>query len=351
MDKARWRRPRGQEVIRSGAATVGAVNPPDINDIERAATAISGVAVRTPLLPAVALSRRLGRSVFVKPEMLQVTGSFKFRGAYSFISRIPIADRGRGVVAYSSGNHAQGVAAAAARFGIAATIVMPADAPATKTARTLAHGATVVPYDKSTQNREEMAAGIAADTDATLIPPFDHPWTMAGQGTIGLEIAADWDQSGEAPIVLVPAAGGGLAAGIALALEARLPGGCVHLVEPVGYDDHARSLASGERTPAVGQPVTICDALVAPLPGEVTFQVNRRLAGGAHAVTDAAVRVAMAAVFADLRLVVEPGGAVGIAALVEGMVPGDGPVVVVLSGGNVDLDVLTDAIAAADAKS
>ena len=324
------------------------MNPPDISDIERAATTIAGVAVRTPLVPVVAASRRLGRSVFVKPEMLQVTGSFKFRGAYNFISRIPAAERGRGVVAYSSGNHAQGVAAAAARFGIAATIVMPADAPATKTARTLAHGATVVPFDRATQSREEMAASIAADTGATLIPPFDHPWTMAGQGTIGLEIAADWDRAMEAPIVLVPAAGGGLAAGIALALEARLPGACVHLVEPVGYDDHGRSLASGERTPVVGAPVTICDALIAPLPGEITFEVNRRLAGGAHAVTDAAVRQAMAAVFADLRLVVEPGGAAGMAAVSEGMVPGDGPVVVVLSGGNVDVELLAGVLQEAE---
>ena len=321
------------------------MNPPDIADIERAAATISGVAVRTPLLPEVVASRRLGRSVFVKPEMLQVTGSFKFRGAYNFISRIPAAERGRGVVAYSSGNHAQGVAAAAARFGIAATIVMPADAPATKTARTLAHGATVVPFDRATQSREAMAANIADETGATLIPPFDHPWTMAGQGTIGLEIAADWERGAEAPIVVVPAAGGGLAAGIGLALEARLPGACVHLVEPVGYDDHALSLARGERIPAPGQPVTICDALVAPLPGEITFEVNRRLVGGAHAVSDTAVRAAMGAVFADLRLVVEPGGAAGMAALLEGMVPGDGPVVVVLSGGNVDLDVLRDAIA------
>lgn len=320
------------------------MNPPDITDIERAAATISGVAVRTPLLPAVATTRRLGRSVFVKPEMLQVTGSFKFRGAYNFISRIAAEDRGRGVVAFSSGNHAQGVAAAAARFGIPATIVMPTNAPATKTARTRAHGATVVPYDPATENREKIAADIAAESGATLLPPFDHPWTIAGQGTIGLEVAADWDRNLVAPIVLVPAAGGGLAAGIALALEAKLPGACVHLVEPVGYDDHARSLASGERTPVVGNPDSICDALLAPMPGEITFRVNRRLAGGAHAVTDAAVRRAMAVVFEDLRLVVEPGGAVGMAALLEGMVPGDGPVVVVLSGGNVDHDVLMEAL-------
>lgn len=321
------------------------MNPPDITDIERAATVLAGVAVRTPLLPAVAATQRLGRPVFVKPEMLQVTGSFKFRGAYSFISRIPSAERRRGVVAYSSGNHAQGVAAAAARFGIPATIVMPADAPATKTARTKAHGATVVPYDRTTQNREEIAAAIAAESGATLLPPYDHPWTIAGQGTIGLEVATDWEHSLSAPIVLVPASGGGLAAGIALALEARLPGACVHLAEPEGFDDHARSLAAGERIAAPdGAPDSICDSLLSRIPGEITFAVNRRLAGGAHSVTDAAVRRAMAAVFSDLRLVVEPGGAVGMAALLEGMVPGDGPVVVVLSGGNVDASLLMDAI-------
>jgi threonine dehydratase len=205
----------------------------------------------------------------------------------------------------------------------------------------------VVPYHRATESREEMAASIAAASGATLLPPYDHPWTMAGQGTIGLEIASDWDRSLPGPIVLVPVSGGGLAAGIALALEARLPGACVHLVEPQGFDDHARSLAAGERVvvPA-GVPDSICDALLSRTPGVITFEVNRRLAGGAHAVSDDSVRRAMAAVFADLRLVVEPGGAVGMAALLDGQVPGDGPVVVVLSGGNVDPSQLMDAIAA-----
>jgi threonine dehydratase len=265
------------------AATVPAVSlhPPTIADVKGAAAILSGVAVRTPLLAAPILSRRLGRTVFIKPEMLQVTGSFKFRGAYHFISRIPAPDRTRGVVAYSSGNHAQGVAAAAAAFAIPATIVMPADAPATKIARTKGHGATVVFYDRETESREEIAAAIAAAGGATVLPPYDHPWTMAGQGTIGLEIAADWDRSLEAPIVLVPASGGGLAAGIGIALEAELAGACVHLVEPDGFDDHARSLASGKREVTDRTSGSICDALLNRTPGAITFEVNRRLAGAA----------------------------------------------------------------------
>jgi threonine dehydratase len=327
-------------------ATVPAVrlSPPTIADVKGAAAILAGVAVRTPLLPAVGITRRTGRPVFVKPEMLQVTGSFKFRGAYHFISRIPAPERAKGVVAYSSGNHAQGVAAAAARFGIPATIVMPADAPATKIARTKGHGATVVPYDRERESREEIAAAIAAASGATILPPYDHPWTMAGQGTIGLEIAADWDPNLEAPIVLVPASGGGLAAGIGIALEVELPGACVHLVEPEGFDDHARSLASGTRVATDRTGGSICDALLSRMPGEITFEVNRRLAGGAHAVSDQAVLRAMAVAYEEMRLIVEPGGAVGLAALVEGMVPGAGPVVVVLSGGNVDPDLLMQAI-------
>lgn len=318
--------------------------PPTIADLRSAAGILAGVAVRTPLLPVPDPSGRLGRPVFVKPEMLQVTGSFKFRGAYHFVSRIPPADRPRGVVAYSSGNHAQGVAAAAARFGIPATIVMPADAPATKVFRTRAHGATVVTYDRESESREEIAAAIAAASGATILPPYDHPWTMAGQGTIGLEIAADWDRLVGPPIVLVPCSGGGLAAGIGLGLESDLPGACVHLVEPAGFDDHARSLAAGRRVPTERTSGSICDALLNRMPGEITFAVNRRLAGAAHAVTDDAVRRAMAFVFDAMRLVVEPGGAVGMAALLEGAVPGDGPVVVVLSGGNVDPGLFAAAI-------
>ena len=328
------------------AATVADVSlsPPTIEDVRHAATVLAGVAVRTPLLASPALAARCGRPVFVKPEMLQVTGSFKFRGAFHFVSRLTPEERSRGVVAFSSGNHAQGVAAAAARFRIPATIVMPADAPATKIARTRSHGATVVGYDRDRESREEIASGIAADSGATILPPYDHPWTMAGQGTVGLEIAADWPDGQAPPIVLVPCSGGGLTAGIALALEADLPGAAVHLVEPVGFDDHARSLASGHRVPTDRTSGSICDALLNAMPGEITFEVNRRLVCGAHAVSDEAVLAAMAVAFDDLRLVVEPGGAVGLAAVLEGMVPGDGPLVVVLSGGNVDPALLGKAI-------
>ncbi len=327
-------------------ATVSGMKPPTIDDVRRAGEILAGVAVRTPLVASPALTGRCGRPVFVKPETMQVTGSFKFRGAFHFVSRIPEAERGRGVVAYSSGNHAQGVAAAAARFGVPATIVMPSDAPAIKIARTRAHGATVVGYDRESESREEIAAGIAADTGATMLPPFDHPWTIAGQGTIGLEIAADWNPTDPAPIVLVPCGGGGLASGIAIALAAVLAGASVHLVEPDGFDDHARSLVAGHRVGIDRTSGSICDALLSPMPGELTFAVNQRLAGGAHVVSDESVLAAMRTAFEELRLVVEPGGAVGLAALLDGMVPGAGPVVVVLSGGNVDPALFARAIGA-----
>ena len=243
------------------------MNLPTIDDVRRAAEIIAGFAVRTPLLASPALTARCGRQVFVKPETMQVTGSFKFRGAFHFVSRIPEAERGRGVVAYSSGNHAQGVAAAAARFGIPATIVMPSNVPGVKLARTKSYGANVVEYDRDTESREEIAAQIADETGAALLPPFDHPWTIAGQGTIGLEIAADWNPSDSAPTVLVPCGGGGLTSGIALALAAVLPGASVHLVEPEGFDDHTRSLAAGHRVEIDRRSGSICDALLSPYRG------------------------------------------------------------------------------------
>lgn len=322
-----------------------AAAPPTIDDLRAATASIAGLAVRTPLLDAPTLTAAIGRPVYVKPEVLQVTGSFKFRGACHFLTLLGPEERRRGVVAYSSGNHAQGVAAAAARFGVAATIVMPADAPGVKVERTRSHGGEVVLYDRATESREEIAAGIAGETGATLIPPYDHPRTIAGQGTVGIEIAADCVAAGiEDPVVVVPLGGGGLAAGIGIALETDLPGASLFGVEPVGWDDHVLSLAARKRVSAEGRPVTICDALLVPTPGEITFEVNRRLLAGAAAVTDEAVLVAIRLVFDGLRLVVEPGGAVGVAALLAGLVPGKGPVVVVLSGGNLDRPTLEAAL-------
>ena len=313
---------------------------PTLVDIEDAAARIAGAAVRTPLLAGTPIDERAGRSVLFKAEVLQRTGSFKYRGAHTFLSRIDPDLRLAGVVAYSSGNHAQGVAAAAAAFGVPATIVMPADAPAVKIARTRALGAEVVTYDRAAESREEIGRRIAADTGATLVPPYDHPWTIAGQGTAGLEMAeqaADLVVSLEA--VVVPCSGGGLTAGIALALEARSPGTLVYTVEPAGHDDYARSLAAGRRLSAGGG-ASLCDALLVPTPGEVTFPINRRLVAGGLVVDDSEVMDAMRAAVVDLKLVVEPGGAAGLAALLAGRVPGDGPVAIVLSGGNVDPGLL-----------
>lgn len=317
------------------------MSPPDLTDLFRARQAVEPRVVRTPLL------RRdwAGREVWLKAEVLQRTGSFKIRGALNFISRLEPELRAAGVVAYSSGNHAQGVAAAAADFGIPATIVMPSDAPAIKLRNTRRLGATVVEYERTDGNREEIAAEIAAESGATILPPYDHPWTIAGQGTVGLEIAEQVeDLEVDAPLVLVPASGGGLAAGIALAAEAGIPGAKVMTAEPAEYDDHRRSFLAGERVEISPQSTTICDALMQRTPGEITFAVNSRLVAGGVVATDDQVLAAMKWAFEEAKLVVEPGGAVALAALLAGEVPGTGPVVAVLSGGNVDPAVLKTAL-------
>ena len=319
---------------------------PTADDVLGAVPRLDGVVVRTPLVRTPALDDAVGAPVLVKLETMQRTGSFKFRGATNFISLLGEEDRGRGVVAYSSGNHAQGVAAAAADAGIPATIVMPADAPAVKRRRTEGHGAKVVPYDRFTDDREAIAREIAAETGATLLPPYDHPDTIAGQGTVGVEIVEQAKEMGVAPAsVLVPAGGGGLLAGIALALDDLMPEATAHPVEPEGSDDHARSLAAGERVAiTAGSVPSICDALLAPIPGEITFAVNHRLAGPGVTVTDEEVLAAIRFAYEQMRVVAEPGGAVGLAAVLSGKAPGDGPWCVVLSGGNVDSAVLGRAL-------
>jgi len=320
---------------------------PTSDDVRAAAARLEGVAVRTPLVRIPVLDAAAGAPVLVKLETLQRTGSFKFRGATNFIASLPDDVRPRGVVAYSSGNHAQGVAAAAADAGIPATIVMPADAPAVKRRRTEGHGARVVTYDRFSDDREAIARRIAEESGATLLPPYDHPDTIAGQGTVGLEIAEQAAAMGVAPdAVLVPAGGGGLLAGIALALDEAMPGATAHPVEPEGYDDHRRSLAAGERVAiTAGEVGSICDALLAPMPGAITFEVNRRLAGAGVAVTDAEALAAMRFAHDEMRVLAEPGGAVGLAAVLAGTAPGDGPWCVVLSGGNVDPGILQLALA------
>jgi threonine dehydratase len=279
--------------------------------------------------------------VFLKPEMLQRTGSFKFRGAFNKMSSIPESARGGGVVAFSSGNHAQGVAAAARILNMPATIVMPADAPLSKRERTKAYGAEVVLYDRDREDREAIARDIAGPRGATLVRPYDDPFVIAGQGTVGLEICDDMAALGIAPdIVVAPASGGGLVAGVATAVKARYPKAMLMSAEPEAFDDHARSLRSGKREPHASKGRTICDALMASIPGELTFAINSRLLSQGITASDEEVGAAVGFAFRELKLVVEPGGAVGLAALLAGHIEAAGKtVVIVLSGGNVDADL------------
>ncbi len=313
---------------------------PGLAEIEAAAARLEGRAVKTPLLEFPALNERVGGRVLVKPEGLQRTGSFKFRGAYNKISQIPEEARERGVVAFSSGNHAQGVAAAAALLGVPATIVMPADAPAIKLDNTRAYGARVVLYDRYGYGdaRETVAEQVRARTNAILVRPYDDPDIIAGQGTCGLEIARQ-AAALDAPLdaALVCCGGGGLISGTATALAALSPQTEVYAVEPEGFDDTARSLATGERVSNAADARSFCDALLAPTPGELTFAINRRLLSGGLAVDDTEVAEAMSYAFRTLKLVVEPGGAVALAALLAGRFEARGKTVaVVLSGANVD---------------
>lgn len=313
------------------------------SDIDAAARVIAPFAVRTPLLSPPVLSDQVGARVFLKPELLQRTGSFKFRGAFNKLSSIPESKRGGGVVAFSSGNHAQGVAAAAQLLKMQATIVMPADAPLSKRERTKAYGAEVVLYDRDREDREAIAREIAGKRGATLVPPYDDPFVIAGQGTVGREIAEDMAALGVTPdIVVAPASGGGLIAGIATAVKARFPKVMLMSAEPDGFDDHARSLRAGKREPHRAEGRTICDALMASIPGEITFAINSRLLSQGVTATDAEVGHAVGFAFRELKLVVEPGGAVGLAALLAGHIDAKGKnIVIVLSGGNVDAEMFS----------
>jgi threonine dehydratase len=315
-------------------------------DIDAAARVLAPFAVRTPLLSPPVLSEHVGAKVFLKPELLQRTGSFKFRGAFNKLSSIPPSARSGGVVAFSSGNHAQGVAAAAKILNMPATIVMPADAPLLKRERTKAYGAEVVLYDRDREDREAIARDIAGKRGATLVPPYDDPYVIAGQGTVGREIAEDMAALGLAPdIVVAPVSGGGLIAGIATAVKARFPQTSLMSAEPEGFDDHARSLRSGKREPHRAEGRTICDALMASIPGEITFAINSRLLSQGVTASDAEVGVAVEFAFRELKLVVEPGGAVGLAALLAGRIDVSGKtVVIVLSGGNVDAEMFAKLI-------
>jgi len=308
---------------------------PTFDDVTDAARVIKGHAVRTPLIESPALNARLGGRVLMKAENLQVMGAFKFRGAYNRIARLTEAEKARGVVAYSSGNHAQAVAAAARRVGTAAIIVMPADSPAIKVAGVRANGGEVRLYDRYTESREAIGQEIARERGSVLVPPFDDPFVIAGQGTAGLEILEQAD--GPIDQLLSGCSGGGLIAGLNLVFEAKSPDTRVIGVEPALYDDTARSLAAGERIGVDPTGKSICDALMTPIPGELTFPINQRRLERAVSVTDEEVAAAVAYAFKTLKLVVEPGGAVSLAALLAGKVETEGlTTAILLSGGNVD---------------
>jgi len=318
---------------------------PVFDDVLAAAARLAGHARRTPLLGGTPLDESTGGRILLKLETLQHTGSFKFRGAYNRLAQIPADRRGAGVVAFSSGNHAQGVAAAARLLGIPATIVMPADAPRVKMRNTLALGAEVVEYDRLHESRESIAARIAEQRGAVLVPSFDDPDIIAGQGTVGLEIAEQAAESGALDDVVVCTSGGGLVAGTALAVRAMSPATRIWSAEPAGHDDHRRSLASGRRESNEPGTRSICDALLAPEPGVLTFEINRRLLAGGLAVTDQEVRAAIAYAARTLKLIVEPGGAVALAAVMAGRIDARGrTVAVVLSGGNIDDALLREVL-------
>jgi threonine dehydratase len=319
--------------------------PVTLADVEAAARRLAGRALPTPLITNPALDERVGRQVFLKLEILQRGGAFKFRGAYNKLAALAPEERARGVVAWSSGNHAQGVAAAAAMFKTPALIVMPRDTPATKIAGTKALGAEIRLYDRLTESREDIGRAIATERGAVVVPPYDDPLVIAGQGTVGLEIAAAMAGI-DAPFdVLAPCSGGGLAAGIAVALATKAPAARVFTVEPAGFDDHRRSLEAGQRLANAPGGASICDALLASTPGEITFAINRHLLAGGFAVSDEEVLDAMAFAAKTLKLVVEPGGAAALAAVLAGALPADGSAaVVMLSGGNVDPAMLGRAL-------
>jgi len=322
---------------------------PGIAEIRHAAEMLRGRALETPLLESDRLNRLIGRRLFLKPECLQLTGSFKFRGAYYRLSQLSAAERKAGVVAFSSGNHAQGVAAAARLLGMPALIVMPSDAPGIKIAGTRAFGAEVRFYDRYTESREAIAAAIAADRGAVLVPAYDDPFIIAGQGSMGIELVA---QMPHAPArVYCPAGGGGLIAGLSTALKHAWPQTQIFACEPQGFDDWGRSLAAGRRLKNGPGASTICDALMAPEPGDLTFAINRQTLAGGVALPDDLTRRAMRVAFDHFKLVLEPGGAVGLAAALlpwltgDGAGAGPGDIAVICSGGNVDAHTFATALA------
>ena len=317
-----------------------------LTDIEHALERLSGAALRTPLLRCAELSDRAGASVLIKPENLQHIGAFKFRGAYNRLAQLDRDEQRAGVVAFSSGNHAQGVAYAAKLLGIPATIVMPTDAPRIKLENTRRLGAEVRLYERQGESREQIASAIAAERGAVLVPSYDDPDIIAGQGTCGYELVEQAAALGMRPaVLLVPCGGGGLLAGVSTAVRALLPETAIYGVEPENFDDHARSRKSGVRESVPGTHSTLCDSLMTPTPGALTWSINRTTVSNFLVVTEDEVRHAVSFAFRFMKLVVEPGGAVALAALLSKKLNLEGQeLALILSGGNIDPLVLDNCL-------
>lgn len=319
---------------------------PNYDDILSAAQTLKGKAVRTPLLRCDALDEATGCKVFVKPENLQRTGSFKFRGAYNAISKLSEEERAKGILANSSGNHAQGIGYASRVFGCASTIIMPADAPVIKVNRTKAYGAKVIPFDRASEDREAVLNRVKKETGSIVIHPYNNAMVIAGQGTVGLEIAEDIKALGlHLDRITVCTGGGGLTAGVALSIREHFPDAKVHSVEPENFDDYKRSIESGclERNATTAG--SICDAIIAPSPGKIGFEVNKKLLHSGLVVTDEEALAAIKFAYEELKMVVEPGGAVALAGVLKYGQQWAGEIVaLVLSGGNIDPEVFVKAI-------
>lgn len=325
---------------------------PSYADVAKAAERLAGHAASTPLIRADAIDALVGKKVWFKPECNQKVGAFKYRGGRNRLAAMSADERARGVVAYSSGNHAQGVSRAAKELGISAIIVMPSDAPAVKVRGVLTDGAEIVVYDRQTENREDIAADIAARDGRIIVPSYDDPYIIAGQGTVGLEIAQEAADKGITFDALITCmGGGGLCAGISLAMGELSPATEIYGAEPAGYNDHQRSLAAGKRVGLSEFPPTLCDALMTPAPGQLTWQINKNSLRGVFDVSDVQCLHAMRLAHEHLGVTLEPGGAVAMAAVLNwgisgGLAPHDDiqTICVILSGGNVDPAVLERAL-------
>jgi len=319
---------------------------PTVCDVEEASGRLWDWLISTPVLESDILNQRAGTRVLIKAESLQYGGAFKIRGALNRLLQLGYEERGAGVVAFSSGNHAQGVALAARWLGVQATIVMPKDAPKIKQFGTRTLGAEVVLYDRYREDREHIAAQIAAESGAALVPAFDHPDIIAGQGTVGLELGRYAQTKGlKLDALYAPCGGGGLVAGCGLSISALFPECRVYAVEPEGYDETRRSLIADSRQVVSGKPTTICDALMVSTPGAITFAINRRILTAGLAVADTQAAHAMAFGARHLKLVLEPSGAVALAAVLAKTAAEYDCVGIVLSGGNVDTNIFMDALA------